>query len=249
MSGRLDGRVAAITGGAKGLGQTTAELFAAEGAAVVIADIDAAAGEGTAQALRAEGTAAIFVETEITVEAEVRAMVSRTVSEYGRLDILVNNAGIQVEKAVPDTTEEEWDRVLDVNLKGAFLCSKHAIVAMRKRGTGSIVCVSSLSGLVSNPRQASYNASKHGLIGLAKCMAQDHADDGIRVNVICPGSMNTPMTEGIPPEHLAPYRKANLLQRFAEPIEVARCILFLASDDASFVTGSVMVADGGYTTK
>ena len=249
MSGSLDGRVAVITGGAKGLGQATGELMVGQGAAIVIADIDTAAGEGTAAALRVAGARAMFVATEITVEAEVQALVSRTVNKFGRLDILVNNAGIQVEKAVPETTEEEWDRVLDVNLKGAFLCSKHAIVEMRKRGTGSIVCVSSLSGLVSNPGQASYNASKHGLIGLAKCMAQDHATDGIRVNVVCPGSMNTPMTEGIPAEHLAPYRKANLLQRFAEPIEVARCILFLASDDASFVTGSVMVADGGYTTK
>ena len=168
---------------------------------------------------------------------------------FGRVDILINNAGVQVEKAVPETTEEDWDFVLGVNLKGAFLCSKYAIRQMRKQQSGNIVCISSLSGIVSNPNQASYNASKHGLIGLAKCMAQDHAMEGIRVNVVCPGSMDTPMIRGIPEEHLAPYRKANLLQRFAHPDEVANCILFLVSDDASFVTGAVLIADGGYTTK
>lgn len=249
MASKLEGRVAIITGGGMGLGQATAELFADHGAKIVIADINPEAGETLVDSLQKRGSEALFVEANVALALDAENMVKKTVKQFGKLDILVNNAGIQVEKRVPDTTEEEWDRVLGVNLKGAFLCSKHAIIEMRKQGSGSIVCVSSLSGLVSNPKQASYNASKHGLIGLAKCMAQDHAMEGIRVNVICPGSMNTPMVLGIPEEHVAPYRKANFLQRFAEPIEVAQCILFLVSDDASFVTGSVMVADGGYTTK
>lgn len=249
MSGRLDGRVAIITGGGSGLGESTARLFAGEGAKVVIADVNVEAGQRVVDDIRSVGSEALFVKTNVAVADDVRFMIEQAVNRFRQVDVLINNAGVQVEKAVPDTTEEDWDFVLSVNLKGAFLCSKYAIREMRKQKSGNIVCISSLSGVVSNPRQASYNASKHGLIGLAKCMAQDHAMEGIRVNVVCPGSMNTPMLEGVPEEHLAPYRKANLLQRFADPGEVANCILFLVSDDASFVTGAVLVADGGYTTK
>ena len=176
-------------------------------------------------------------------------MIDDAVDAYGRVDILVNNAGVQVEKNVPDTTEAEWDYVLGVNLKGTFLCSKAAIPEMRRQGGGSIICISSISGLTGQPNQASYNASKHGVIGLVRCMAYDHAQENVRVNAICPGSMNTPMAANIPEEHLAPYRKASLLERFAEPIEVAYAALYLASDESSYVTGSVMVVDGGYTTK
>ena len=249
MPGKLDGRVAIISGGGMGLGESTAKLFAQESAKVVIADINVEAGEKVVNTLRDGGTEALFVKANVAVAEDARNMVEEAVRHFGQVDILINNAGAQVEKAVPETTEEDWDFVLGVNLKGAFLCSKYAIRQMRKQQSGTIVCISSLSGIVSNPNQASYNASKHGLIGLAKCMAQDHAMEGIRVNVVCPGSMDTPMIRGIPEEHLAPYRKANLLQRFAHPDEVANCILFLVSDDASFVTGAVLIADGGYTTK
>lgn len=249
MCGKLDGRVAIITGGGMGLGESTAKLFAGEGAKVVIADINVEAGEELVATLQEGGTEALFVEGNVSVAEDAQNMVEKAVGHFGQLDILINNAGVQVEKQVPETTEKDWDFVLGVNLKGTFLCSKYAIRQMRKQKSGNIVCISSLSGIVSNPNQASYNASKHGMIGLAKCMAQDHAMEGIRVNVVCPGSMNTPMMEGIPEEHLAPYRKANFLQRFAHPDEVANCILFLVSDDASFVTGAVLIADGGYTTK
>ena len=129
-----------------------------------------------------------------------------------------------------------------------FFCSKYAIPQMVNTGGGNIICVSSLSGLVGNSKQASYNVSKHGVIGLTRCMAIDHASDNIRVNAICPGSMNTPLTQSIPQEKLEPYYNLNVQKRFAKPIEVARAVLFLASDEASFVTGSVMVADAGYTT-
>jgi NAD(P)-dependent dehydrogenase (short-subunit alcohol dehydrogenase family) len=175
-------------------------------------------------------------------------MIERTIAEFRQLDILVNNAGVQVDANVVETSEGDWNFVLDVNLKGTFLCCKYAIPHMRRNGGGTIICISSLSGLVGNAQQAAYNASKHGVIGLARCMAIDHASDGIRVNIVCPGSMETALTQKIPKEKLAPYRSANLLKRFAHPDEIARVVLFAVSKDASFMTGSVIVADGGYTT-
>ena len=250
MTERLKDKVAIITGGANGLGRATAELFGREGASVVVTDILVELGEQVAQEIRDEGGRAVFEQADATSEADAKRMVETAVAEFGRLDVLMCNPGIQIEKTLPETTEEEWDRVIDVNLKGPFLCSKHALIQMQKQGSGNIVMVSSLSGIVSNARQASYNASKHGVIGLCKCIAHDHALEGIRANVVCPGSMkDTAMTAGIPEEHLAPYLKANLLERWAAPAEIANCALFLASDESSFVTGAVLVADGGYTTK
>ena len=246
---RLKDKVAVITGSGMGLGEAMALLFSREGARIVVPDINQAAGEETVNAIRKEGGNAIFVRAEVSKADDTERMIAAAVEFYGRVDVLVNNAGVQVEKNVPDTTEAEWDYVLGVNLKGAFLCSKSVIPQMRRQGGGSIICISSISGLVGQPNQASYNASKHGVIGLVRSMACDHAPENIRVNAICPGSMNTPMVANIPEEHLAPYRKANLFGRFAEPMEVAYAALFLASDESSYVTGSVMTVDGGYTTK
>ena len=246
---RLKDKVAVITGSGMGLGQAMALLFSREGAKIVVPDINTEAGEETVDAIREEGGDAIFVRADVSKSEDAERMIAAAVDSYGSVDVLVNNAGVQVEKNVPDTTEEEWDYVLGVNLKGTFLCAKAAIPQMRRQGSGSIICISSISGLVGQPNQASYNASKHGVIGLVRAMACDHAGEGIRVNAICPGSMNTPMAANIPEEHLAPYRKANLFERFAEPMEVAYAALFLASDESSYVTGSVMTVDGGYTTK
>lgn len=246
---RLKDKIAVITGAGMGLGQSMALLFSREGARVVVFDINDTAGRETVRQIHDQGGEAIFVSGDISKTDDAIHLISAAVDAYGCVDVLVNNVGVQVEKDVPDTTEAEWDYVLGVNLKGTFLCSKAAIPEMRRKGGGSIICISSISGLVGQPNQASYNASKHGVIGLVRCMACDHALENIRVNAICPGSMNTPMAANIPEEHLAPYRKASLLERFAEPIEVANAALFLASDESSYVTGSVMVVDGGFTTK
>jgi len=245
---RLQGKVAIITGASMGLGEAMALLFAREGARVTVADIADAKGEETVDQIKKEGGEAIFMHVDVSQTADVERMVNATVDTFGHLDILVNNVGLQVNKNVVDTTEEEWDYVLNTNLRSMFLCSKWAIPQMIKNGGGNIILISSLSGLVGNAQQASYNASKHGAIGLAKCMAIDHAPDNIRVNVLCPGSMNTPINLTIPEEKLAPYKNLNLQKRFADPAEVATAALYLASDEASFATGSVMVVDGGYTT-
>ena len=248
MAERLQGKVAAITGAGMGLGQAVAKLFASEGARVVVGEINAEKGLETVSLIKELGGEALLVEMDVRLPEDAKRLTRESVEAFGRLDVLVNNVGVQINKDVVDTSEEEWDFVVDTNLKSMFLCSKYAVAQMRQQGGGNIICVSSLSGLVGNGLQASYNASKHGVIGLVRSMAVDHAEDNIRVNAICPGSMNTPLTDTIPEEKLAPYRNANLMKRFAEPIEVAQALLFLASDEASFVTGSVLVADGGFTT-
>ena len=245
---RLKEKVAIITGASMGLGEAMALLFAREGARVAVADIADEKGAETVDQIVAEGGEATFVHADVSQSADVERMVDTTAETFGHLDILVNNVGLQINKNVVDTTEEEWDHVLNTNLRSMFLCSKWAIPQMIKSGGGNIVLISSLSGLVGNAQQASYNASKHGVIGLAKCMAIDHAPDNIRVNVVCPGSMNTPLNLTIPEEKLAPYKNLNLQKRFANPSEVATAALYLASDEASYATGSVMVVDGGYTT-
>ena len=246
---RMKDKIAVITGSGKGLGEAMALLFSREGAKIVVFDIDERAGRETVEQIREKAGEAIFVQGDVSKSDDAIRLIDDTVDTYGRVDVLVNNAGIHVDKTVADTTEAEWDEILGVNLKGCFLCSKAVIPQMRRQGGGNIICISSISGLIGQLNQAAYNASKHGIIGLVRCMAYDHAQENIRANAICPGVMNTPLVASVPEEHIAPYRKANLLERFAEPIEVANAALFLASDESSHVTGSAMVVDGGYTTK
>jgi NAD(P)-dependent dehydrogenase (short-subunit alcohol dehydrogenase family) len=245
---RLEDRVTVITGAGSGLGRATARLLAQEGAKVVVADINRGAAEETAQSIQDEGGVAIMVHMDVRNASDAERLIRTTVDQFGRVDVLVNNAGIASDGSVVELTEEQWDQVMGTNLKGMFLCSKYAIREMQRQQSGNIVCVSSASGVMGQPDQVAYNVSKHGVIGLVRCMACDHARDGIRVNAICPGLMNTEILAGVPEATLAVWRSKNLLNRAAEPLEVAYAILHLACDESSFTTGSVFLVDGGTTT-
>jgi len=243
--------VAVITGAKMGIGLATAARFVADGAKVVLADIRDATEE--ADRLSGEGDAATFVEADVSSAASVEALVQATLATYGRLDILVNNAGIELARTVPDTTEADWDRLMAVNLKGVFLCSRAALAVMRRQREGAIVNVASELGLVGGSEIAAYSASKGGVVQLTKSMAIDHASEGIRVNCVAPGPVATPLLEAIIASAENPERERHsilsktLLKRLAEPAEIASVIAFLASGEASYMTGSVVVVDGGWT--
>jgi NAD(P)-dependent dehydrogenase (short-subunit alcohol dehydrogenase family) len=247
----LNGKVALITGGASGIGRATAILFAQEGAAVVIVDIDAQAGESAAQEAQAAGGHAIFVNCDVTKTEDCQHAVEAAVTAFGGLDILFNNAGIIRRADVLTTTEAEWDRVMDVNVKSIFLMSKVAIPYMRKRGGGAIINTSSGWGLRGGGNAVSYCASKGAVTNMTRAMAIDHGKDNIRVNAICPGDTDTPMLHdeagqlGRDYDEFLVESAERPLRRYAQPIEIARSVLFLASDAASFVTGANLAVDGG----
>ncbi len=253
---RLRNKVAVITGAALGIGAATARLFALEGAAVVLGDIaDQAAGD-LATAIGAAGGRATPVHADVRDPAEVENLIAQAVERYGGLDALVNNAGVALAKSTTDTSLKEWSRVIGINLTGAWLCARAAIPRLKERGGGAIVNVASNAGLVGFPNLAAYCASKGGLVQLTRAMALDTAPYHIRVNAVCPGHTRTPMGDGFigaQPDPAAFVRDfinvQHPLGRMAEADEVARVILFLASDDASFLTGSIVAADGGYTAR
>jgi NAD(P)-dependent dehydrogenase (short-subunit alcohol dehydrogenase family) len=248
---QLLGKCALITGAASGIGQAMALLFAREGASVAVADLDLDRGAGVARRIADEGGRAIFVRCDVTVAKDCEEAVRRTVDELGRLDILVNNVGIIRRASVTESSEEEWDRVLAVNLKSVFLLSRAAIPVMARGGGGAIVNTSSGWGLVGGARAASYCASKGAVVVLSKAMAIDHAPQNIRVNCLCPGDTDTPMLRdeasqlGRPLRTFLEEAARRPMCRIGTPEEIAGAALFLASESASFITGATLVVDGG----
>lgn len=250
---RLLGKVALVTGGAMGIGKAVVARFLREGARVAFSDIDTDAGHKTVTEFESLGQL-IFVQGDVAVEADARRMVAETVAEFGRLDILVNNAGITLSATVTETDEADWDRVLDVNVKGIYLCSKHAIPHLIASG-GSIVNLGSIAGVVGLNANAAYNASKGGVILLTKNMALDYADRNIRVNAVCPAMIMTPMLESFirlqpdPHAYVKRVEQSTPLGRMGTAEEVTAAVLFLASDESSYITGSALMVDGGYTAR
>ncbi len=249
---RLKDKVAIITGAGSGIGEVTGRLFASEGAAVMIADINGPAAQAIATSIQAEGGRAAWTEADVTSGASAEQMVQATLNSFGRVDILFNNAGIEGFGSVIEADEASWDRIFAVHVRGTFLCSKYAIRAMIDGGySGAIVNVSSVAGLVGLQHMSAYSAAKGAIISLTRAMAADFAAHDIRVNCIAPGTTMTPLgkrlIENDTPERLAQRLSRYPMNRFGEPPEIARSVLFLASDDSSYATGSCLVIDGGLT--
>ncbi len=245
---RLEGRVALISGGARGQGAVEARLFAREGAKVVFGDILDEDGSRVEAEINEAGGDATYIHLDVTGEADWRAAVETAVNKYGKLDVLVNNAGITIRKPIEETTEEDWDRIMAINAKGVFLGTKQAIPAMRQAGGGSIINISSVAGLLgSNTTGASYTATKGAVRLFTKVTAVQHASDGIRCNSVHPGLIETPMTADrlADPDRREQQRERIPLGRIGTAEDVAYGVLFLASDESSFMTGSELVIDGG----
>jgi NAD(P)-dependent dehydrogenase (short-subunit alcohol dehydrogenase family) len=248
----LQGSVAVVTGAASGIGFACAELLVSRGANVALFDTNVA--QGAARASRIGG-GAVFFETDVGSEESVASSVGAVVERFGRLDILVNCAAIQIMGTLLETTSENWDRLHHVNLKGVFLCSKSAMPHLQASGAGAIVNISSILGVVADPDLAAYGAMKGGVIALTKSMAIGYGPSGVRVNCICPGDVNTPMVAAYfdnAPDPAALRAEVNskyALRRIAEPREIAEVVAFLASSSSSFMTGSILIVDGGLTSK
>ena len=249
--GRLAGKVAIVTGGGSGIGRAVAKRFAAEGAAVAVADIAAGNAEAVAAEILADGGRAFAMGVDVSDPQQVQAMVDRAVRELGGLDVLMTAAGVLGFGSVVETEPDEWSRVIGVNLTGTYLCARSAIPRMVERGGGSIVTVSSSTGAHdAAPGTAAYIASKGGVAMLTKAISVDHARQGIRANAIAPGPTDTPMLGGVmTPQELRAFGEAMPIGRLAQPEELAAAALFLASDEASYVTGAVFAVDGGQTAK
>ncbi|MGH7265066.1 MAG: 3-oxoacyl-ACP reductase FabG [Candidatus Rokuibacteriota bacterium] len=240
----LAGRVAMITGAGSGIGEATARRFAADGATVVVNDVDAERARAVADDLQKSGAAALAIGADVTRREDVDRMVGRAVERYGRLDVLVNNAGINRDAMSHKMTEEQWDQVLTVNLKGTFLCAQAALARMRERGWGRVINTSSI-GSLGNIGQANYAASKAGVIGLTRTLALEYARYGVTVNCVAPGAVLTPMLAGVPDAVREKITGRIPLGRIADPSEVAAVHAFLASEEAGYITGQVIFVDGG----
>jgi NAD(P)-dependent dehydrogenase (short-subunit alcohol dehydrogenase family) len=259
MAAEMIDKVAIITGGSSGIGRATALLFAQEGARVAIFDLDDVGGQQTIEEIQAQGGTASFVRTDVSVARDIEAAVKRTVEEFGRLDVIFNGAGLSGRKwgdgPTADCTEEAWDRVLAINLKSVFLGCKYAIREMVKIGGGAIVNLSSVLGLVGGDEDFAthaYAASKGGIVSLTRSIAAYYAPQKIRANVICPGLIATPMSRRAQANEAIRARLSDLqplTSDFGQPLDVAQAALYLASDQAKFVTGAVLTVDGGWTVR
>jgi NAD(P)-dependent dehydrogenase (short-subunit alcohol dehydrogenase family) len=251
----FEDKVALVTGAASGLGLATAKAFAEAGASVVLADINQKQVEGAAKELAKKGYSTLAVTCDVSDDAQVEAMVKKTVATFGRLDAAYNNAGIQnVLAETADSSREDYDRVMAVNLRGVWACMKFELQVMREQGSGAIVNCSSLGGLIGGNQRGIYHAAKHGVIGLTKSAALEYATRGIRVNDVCPGMIRTPMSDRMEAEGQGPALKAMLdnfvpMKREGRPEEIANTVLFLCSDAASYITGQSISVDGGFVMR
>ena len=255
MAGMLEGRISLVTGAGSGIGRATSLVMAREGATIVVSDINADSGEETLSAVKEAGGDGMFVHADVSRPDDVAALVGQVVSAYGRLDCAYNNAGIEGFMAgrLHEYPEDIWDRVIDINLKGVWLCLKHEIPQMLQQGSGAIVNTASGAGLVGSRQMSAYVASKHAVVGLTKAAALEYARDGIRVNAVCPGMIDTPMVQrligGRDAEYEATIPVRQPIGRLGTPEEIAESVTWLCSDAASLVTGLAMAVDGGLTAQ
>lgn len=242
---RISGKTAVITGGAKGIGATAARIFCEQGAQVIIIDFDEQAGEAIAQQLHAEGNDAAFFKADVANEQEVNNAATAIIEQFGKVDILVNNAGITMDAMTLKMEASAFRRVLDVNVTGVFNCTKAFLPSMIKAGTGRIISTSSIAGTGGNVGQTNYAASKAAIIGMTKTWAKEFGPKGITVNAVAPGFIETEMIETIPEKIIAQIRQMTPFPRFGTSEDIANAYLFLASDEASFINGTVLEVDGG----
>ncbi|HWO75083.1 MAG TPA: 3-oxoacyl-ACP reductase FabG [Bacillus sp. (in: firmicutes)] len=242
---RLQDRVAIITGAAGGIGLEAAHVFASEGAKVVLADFQEEAGSKACQAIKAEGYEALFVQVDVSKKESVEQMVKRTLEEYGTIDILVNNAGITRDAMLVKMTEEDFQRVLDVNLTGVFLCTQAVVPVMAEKRYGKIINTSSVSGVYGNVGQTNYAASKAAVVGMTKTWAKELGRKGIRVNAVAPGFIETGMVETVPDKVIESLKKMIPVMELGKPRDIANAYLYLASEESHYVNGTVLHVDGG----